>query len=237
VKSNYAQQLLVLLTQDASLDEIREEKFLISQIKEHQSALAARQEPIIDTALRRLSSCRLCASSSLRRCPQSLTQWHKAQKLLESWLKHDKNINLEDIIKLNFLLSASPKAGFRTTNIYTSMVKHVDPGELEAMMDYFFAFFQKSKSKGSLYQAFVCRYWICSIHPFADANGRTSQLVADYILLQNNMLPQAYFSLLEALIIADPLKKSYMTPHQAFKKFAQTIINAYLIIAPSAGEK
>lgn len=228
--SAYAQQLLSLLTKKSSLFEAKEEQFLISKIEKQQSLLEARQEPLKIAALRHLNAGRLLTSRSLRSCHQSMTKWQRAQKHIENWLEYNKKITLEDIINLNNLLSASQSVGFRKRDIYTPMIKHVEPRDLDAIMQYFYAFFQKSSSQGGIKQAFVCRYWICSIHPFADANGRTSQLMADYILLQNGFVPQAYVSLLESLIIADPINKSYMTPHQAFKKFAYSIINAYDIL-------
>lgn len=173
---------------------------------------------------------RASVSNSLLKSYESITRWNQAQRLILTWIESNKVVSLPDLIQLNTVISGGKNSSWRTVDIYTTRVKHIEPKFLDKIMQDFWQYFESVfVEQHIIYAAFVCRYWILSIHPFLEANGRTSQLFADYFLLKHGYLPQAFTSKLEAFIIGDPDTKPYNTFHEGFRRFCQTIINAYKI--------
>lgn len=229
------QRLLTLLTSEAESYELLEQKGLVAKIEQYRQSLLERASLVTAESLQHLTAMRASVSRSLQKSQDAIQRWNEAQALLYHWLTINREVDINALINLNTVLSGLYKPGWREVDIYTVLVKHVNVQEIEPLMQVFIEHLNTTLvNKGGLYAAFICRYWILSIHPFADANGRTSQLSADYLLLKHGYLPQAFSSSLEALMIGDPEKKSYMNPHRAFKRFAHTIFNAYELVTAYA---
>lgn len=226
------QRLFDFLDQKASLQQKKEELRRIKVIDKARRILAdtnTKEVPldVLDCLQRR----RAALSNTLYRSLAALDRWNYAQTMLKQWLEVEKPIGLQEICLLNGRLVGTKVSSYRCSDVFTTQVKHIAVSSVDKMMSLFLKKLDRSqKEDHPLYTAFIARYWILSIHPFSDANGRTSQLLADYILLSHGYLPQAFSSILEANLIGDPDKKSFMTPHEGFKRFSQTIINAYFIL-------
>lgn len=227
--SPYCHKLFHFLAGDTSHDEKAHEQDWIAHIDEHRRGLDMSNlfRPTIDFLQQRRAS----ISCSLMRSTRAVLQWNAGQALVNQWLKAGRSLTLDDVMALNKVVAGTPHIGLRSCDMYTTLVRHVAPHELRTMMRAFFSHLTTTiSSKHALYAAFVCRYWLLSIHPFFEANGRTSQLLADYFLLEQGYPPQAFYSKLEGNLIGEPEAKPYMTPHEAFRRFCQTVLNAYKIL-------
>lgn len=223
------QGLYKFLAAVSCAEDAQKEQQWISEIEQRQRMFSSSEATISSESLKRLGQSRVSISRSLLRCPSAQKSWHDANTLIHYWLLHDKNFTLEDLVYLNAVLCNNKNPEWRKDIIYTCGVKHIDACEIEIIMQKFFKHLN-SHNNNYLYKAFMCRYWIVSIHPFAEANGRTSQLLADYFLLKQGYPPQAFRSMVEALIVGHPVYRPYMTPYRAFKRFTQTVLNAYDIL-------
>lgn len=228
--SSPALELWNFLTKDSSAQERIVEQAWVHNIESSRDALLSSSKNL-SQAIALLSMFRGRKSNSLLRSPKAISRWNQAQILLHQWISEERAVSLSDVQHLNSLLSGSEKTQWRKVNIFTTQVKHIAPEDLDVMMTAFWNHLKTVRAElHPLYEAFSCRYWILSIHPFEDANGRTSQLLADFFLLKEGFLPQVFLSHYEGNLIGDPHKKSFLTPHEAFKRFCHTILNAYQIM-------
>ena len=201
---------------------------LIEVVNKKRSLLSS--SLLTSSTIELLQKYRAFASNTLFQSFEALNKWNNAQKIVHDWLVEDKYLSLNDMLFLNATLSSHGLMGWRKTPIYTFNNQHPHEDDLESLMQEFYNYLNKSLSNWhSLYTAFICRYWLVSIHPFAEGNGRTSQLIADYYLLKHGFLPQVFLKKTESLIAASP-KKDFMNPQRAFRKFIQTILNAYDLV-------
>lgn len=224
-----SQRLFEFLASEPSAQDARNEELLLTEIDEQRERTS--MASLTATSFIRLNHSRVSVSQSILKNPDALKKWNEGQALIHKWLLSDRAVGMSDLIELNALLSASPSKGWRERDIYTLGVKHIDAQEIDAVMQALFSqVILNAQKKHLLYVAFAFRYWIVSIHPFADGNGRSSQLFADYILLKHGYLPQAFCSMLEHLIIGHHEYRPYMNPHHAFGIFSKTILNAYQIV-------
>ncbi|MCA9508941.1 MAG: Fic family protein [Myxococcales bacterium] len=213
------------LMSDVSKESLRADELLVLQRRKNM--FTKNERNITHEFIACLNTYRTHASNTLRRSQSAMMQWVNAQLLLNDWLLKEKIPALGDLLHLNAMLTGKNKIFFRTQDIFTFGVKHPSPAELSTLMSRFFLWLNEALVKDPIYAAFMCRYFIVSVHPFSDANGRTSQLMADYFLLRNNYLPQIFFSRLEKLVVGNHETRSYMNPKRAFQRFIQTIVNAY----------
>jgi hypothetical protein len=72
---------------------------------------------------------------------------------------------------------------------------------------------------------------LVSIHPFANANGRTSRFVADMILRRYRILPSAWE---KEEIPVFPVGKKGATPSEAVAQMLEGLERSYKIVAPGA---
>lgn len=173
-----------------------------------------------------LQTHRLKYSNSIIKKKDDLNNWNDAQYLLHSYLINKKNINFDDALNINYILTKNKKI-IRTEAIYTAAGEHTKPQDLNYILNRLFIFIKNHKIH-NIYKAFLCRYFLLSIHPFTEANGRTSQLIADYYLLQDGFLPQTFIKKSEILMAST--KTNNLKISKAFKIFTTTILNSYEII-------
>ena len=222
-----SRELLQFLSKAPDLEEERAQRRWICEINQYR-AITSVNKLASHPNLQAFQKIRTSQSRSLSGCPKANINFLLAHKVISLWMRKDHILDASALIKLNNTLTGQCHKTFRTIPIFTALVRHIDPQDLKQIMDQFFSRLASEKSsKEPLYQAFLYRYWLLSIHPFCEANGRTSQLVADYILLKNGYLPQAFLSPLDIALIGHPTARSYMTPHEAFRRFLATIKNAY----------
>ena len=69
--------------------------------------------------------------------------------------------------------------------------------EIERLMGEFIDWFYSGEPQGwdSVIRAIVAHFFVVSIHPFGDGNGRTSRAVESYLLYQARVNPRGFYSL------------------------------------------
>ena len=222
-----AQALWQFLSQESSPAARAEEDLWLKELEGRTVQLANAPEPSQEN-LRRLTVSRAVIANSLRNNAAAIAQWNAAQTLLDEWLVAVVTPGLKQLVSLNAMLTATEGGGWRSGSIVTTQITHPSPADLPALMDLFAERLEHLlENDHPLRAACFARYAVASIHPFADANGRSSQLFSDYILLRHGFPPQAFASQVEGFIIGDPVLKPHMTPHAALRVFCQTIRNAY----------
>lgn len=182
-------------------------------------------------ALKELQVARCFVSTTLR-SQRSIENWECAQKLVYEWIDKDFLPHSEEALcELHTkLIGGTTQSAYRSCDIYTLNNRHPRPEELRELMSAFFSFLQTSESTHCVSFAAKVRQWLVSIHPFNDANGRVSQLLADFYLLRKGYLPQSFSHLGGGMVIGIPGQKVYMTPHRAFVMFTQSVIHSYELV-------
>ena len=131
--------------------------------------------------------------------------WQNGEKLLQKWIDDKKRqLTVEDLVELNNTVrnhSGDFKArGIRTTEAGVGlsyaksyfMPEHI-PNELTSYLEWLNKELSSGKTNPVLVTAKAFQ-WLISIHPFNDGNGRTTRLLADYIL-RTNQLPAGNYSI------------------------------------------
>lgn len=115
------------------------------------------------------------------------------KKVFFQMLDHDKNLNLQIILKWhNELMKETAKdiAGkVRTHNVLISQSKFKPPIhlELEFLLKEFFEWYKEEKNKlHPVELAALVHLKFVTTHPFTDGNGRISRLMMNFILKKNN---------------------------------------------------
>lgn len=104
-------------------------------------------------------------------------------------LKHSKDLNLQVILQWNRILLSETKpdiAGkIRNHEVAISGSKFMPPLaiELDALLNEFFDWYNKNKSKlHPVALSALVHLKFVTIHPFSDGNGRVSRLMMNFIL-------------------------------------------------------
>jgi Fic family protein len=70
-----------------------------------------------------------------------------------------------------------------------------DAGCLELEMNAFFNWFNHSNSDDPVVKAAIAHFWLVTIPPFEDGNGRIARAVADMTLARSDNSPQRFYSM------------------------------------------
>lgn len=109
-------------------------------------------------------------------------------KIISQGNELDENI-VKDIHEI--LMDNIQQGGFfRNVDVYISGAQHVppSPNDAFAQIKEFYASLSDKYDNAIVKAAYVHAEFV-KIHPFIDGNGRTSRLLMNYILIQNNYLP------------------------------------------------
>lgn len=213
----------------APCTEEREHLFaLIAELDTLQSHLDL-QTGFDPTQIQKLQVARTFSSATLSDSQPALEAWDAGQRLIEAWIEEDKQISLNDLIHLNQLLTGDT-SGLRTVPIYTGNGSYPRPEELHELLDYFITTVLANSDIHPLLFASQARQWLVSIHPFNNANGRTSQLLADLFLLKAGYLPLTFTSKLDTLVASLSVNSIALTPYIATIKFLNCVKHSYYIL-------
>jgi Fic/DOC family len=128
-----------------------------------------------------------------------LQSWQNGDKLLNKWIDDKKrHITVEDLVELNNTIRNHPgdimARGIRTCEVSVGPHRHKSyfkpeyiSEELKLCLEWLNEELSSGKANPILVTAKAYQ-WLISIHPFTDGNGRTTRLLADYIL-KTNQLP------------------------------------------------
>lgn len=180
--------------------------------------------------LQRLSPYRLRSSGSLK--SGKLQGWVKANSYVSQKVLQEKKPTRDDILNINALMRETPEeASIRTTDIFIGPHKACAPEQLPFFLAYFYEnILPTEKHPHPLLAAALCRYWLVSLHPFKDGNGRTSVMICDWLLLSSNYLPLSLERQLDALIATFQDGRTHATPAQAVIKSLKSALHSYQVV-------
>jgi prophage maintenance system killer protein len=151
------------------------------------------------TGSKRLSEFRVISSGTIQK------QGHHLWSLANLYITDKVNLGLAptwiDICEVNKILDPDHKGCIRTCEVYIGNHQACEVKELNNYLNRFTKDILINKNlQNPLLWASKVRYWLVTLHPFIDANGRTSNLICDWILALNGFLPISYNSKVDSLI-------------------------------------
>lgn len=173
---------------------------LLAEVDARALALAELDPTSIDADA--LTRARIATSSTLARkgthaletTRREAEAWARANAYVVTALANEVGVSLDGIRHVAALVAgtASP-APYRTTTVFLDAHECVPVEEIEpllAPMTNLVAL--RTREDGALVGAALLYQWLATVHPFADGNGRTSRLAADWLLGQEGFLPISY---------------------------------------------
>lgn len=173
---------------------------------------------------------------SILRVSSSTSNSSQSQKSLESWNKAQSHIfsnmnslfDFEFIKEINLILTGNQEVE-RNQNIFAGGASFMSNEDKDKELVHLREnILPKLSTLHPIVASTALRYWIVSLHPFKDGNGRTSQSLADALLLMNNFPPlyfknphQASFAFIpeyrEDFTFNDALQSSFFGLGNAFR--------------------
>lgn len=214
------------LRQPFSQDETLEIARLEDEIHQEQKRLMALASEVVGEGIQKMSALRLKASSTLLR--GDYTSWLEANAFIQSKTQDQQSPTWVDVCKLNSFFIYSKGPVVRTQEIYTGHLQACPQAELEiVLLSFQQNILNSHKDYSVLVHAALCQYWLVSIHPFLDGNGRTSILLSDWLLTMNGYLPQSFTSKLDAIVMYIPGRVKKMTPGLSVIRILQNVLQSY----------
>lgn len=171
-----------------------------------------------------LAAWRLLASNSLRaKGSTGRAGWDAANAVLATTLEREEAPCFAVATRFHEALRAAD-SGLRTSDIFAADERYLDASDVAeevGALDVALA-----SARDGLEAAFRAYVGVVTIHPFANGNGRTARLLADYILMKDAWLPLCFAS-----PIASHVARTHggppRDPATAFAVFAEGVANAY----------
>lgn len=184
----------------------------------------------------RLSPYRLKSSGTLKR--GRVESWQQANVYVAEKIQSGSQPTWNDILKINALLRGEDAVAIREEAIYVSSREAFPVAQLSAAIEVFTSeILVLSNHENPFAAAALCQYWLVSLHPFTDANGRTAVLLADWILGLHGYLPLSFATKLDAMIAVLSDERESATPAGAILKLLNNIQHSYLLILGPGSEQ
>ena len=213
------------LRQPFSSDEQLKIAELENEIHQQQQRLTALTDEVVAKGVQQMSALRLKASGTLQR--GDCAGWIEANTFIQAQIEKKVKPSWICVSHLNSVLT-SHGGKIREQEIYTGHLQACPQDELENSL---ISFQENILSAESQYSALthsaLCQYWLVSIHPFLDGNGRTSILLTDWLLTMNGYLPQSFTSKLDAIVMYIPGRVKKMTPGLSVIRILQNVLQSY----------
>ncbi len=195
-------------------------------------------------AFAKLQQARTCGSGTLTSknnvAKRAADNWSHCDAMIREKALRNEPLRSEDICLINTLLNKSDDGGKLRTDCEITAggaltLSYLPPSQVEQSFNQFCEILDdgiQACAAGKenpitvaawAYQALV------SIHPFSDANGRTSRLVADYILQRSGLPPMALEDNVDVAVFALDANKT-ISPAQAFEIVFEGVKNSYRIL-------
>ncbi|NRA66552.1 MAG: Fic family protein [Pseudobacteriovorax sp.] len=175
---------------------------------------------------------RILASNSLRSGKQS-EGWDAASQYLAKQVGDGNKPSLASVEQVNCLLSGKPPK-LRDFPIFTANEEYVSPQFVPELWELLGDKLSDERTH-PLFQSFYAYLAIVTIHPFANANGRTARLIADWLLLMDGWLPLTFPSPI-ASHVAQTIGGVRRDVTQSFKTFVAAVSHSYDLAGPTNGE-
>jgi prophage maintenance system killer protein len=148
---------------------------------------------------KRISEFRTTSSSTIKKEGNDL--WLKANLYITKKVELDIAPTWNDIVEINKILDQKNQGKLRTCEIYIGNHQACTASDLNDLLSTFTQeILSNNKKLHPLMWANEVRYWLVTLHPFIDGNGRTSNLLCDWILALNGYLPISHSTKLESFI-------------------------------------
>lgn len=222
--------LTAVLWETALIKSDSEIQNLISQIESLRIACEDLSVEHWNVGLQRLAPMRIRSSGTLKK--GDLEPWVQANNFISDSIRSQNKIDWSEILKINSILTGRPVPELiRTQDIYLGAWSAAPFADLPEMIE---RYTQKNLSPVSdnhiLVTAALAHYSLVSIHPFWDANGRTSVMTADWILTKNGFLPQSFESQRDAMVGYLEGKLATASPAKAVLKILRNVQRSYLTV-------
>lgn len=180
----------------------------------------------------RLAPYRLKSSGTLKR--GHVESWQRANTYVAEKIQAGAKPTWDDLLKINALLQGQDAVTIREEAIYIGPREAFPVAQLSAAVGVFTSeILNISNHENHFIAAALCQYWLVSLHPFTDANGRTAVLLADWILGLHGCLPLSFSTKLDAVIAVLSDERESATPAGAILKLLNNIQHSYrLVLGP-----
>jgi len=211
-----------------TLEESRAIEELIRQIEEARKKVESSDFPDWQQRLEKMAHLRIRSSNTLKRGDRD--SWVQANAFVEERVRNREWPTWSAICQINGLLRSQPSDQVvRETRIFIGHLEATPPDRLKEHIDFFSEMIlpKEKRKEHPLAIAALIQYWLVSIHPFKDANGRTAVLIADWLNLYFNYFPQAFEMQLDAVIGHFSNKATVGTPARAVFKVLKNNLHSY----------
>lgn len=186
-------------------------------------------EETLRAQLHKLSVLRLSSSQTNgTQSPEALERWNNTQMFIHS--TSSSLLDYDFIKKINGLLTGN-ETPERSQDIFAGGASFLSNQEKDIELEYF-----KSKILPELIDhhpivaSTAIRYWIVSLHPFKDGNGRTSQSLGDALLLKNQFPPLFFKNPHQGSFAYIPKHRENFTFNDALQSSFVGLNNAFNLI-------
>lgn len=177
----------------------------------------------------RLAPYRLKSSGTLKR--GRVESWQRANIFVAEKIQAGAQPTWKDVLKINALLQGEESVTIREEAIYISSREAFPVDQLSAAIEVFTSeILTISNHENPFVAAALCQFWLVSLHPFTDANGRTAVLLADWILGLHGYLPLSFATKLDAMIAVLSDERESATPAGAILKLLNNIQQSYRVV-------
>lgn len=213
-----------LLDRPVSADEEERIQKLLGQVNQLRQKCEALSLQDLQNGLARLAPLRLRASSTLKR--GEIKSWQRANEYVAGKIRAQELPNVQSILEVNECLRDLSAGGIRHQPIYVGTQQACPVDELMESLHRLEGDIL-GEVQEPLRQAALAQYWLVSLHPFEDANGRTAVLLADWILGLGGYLPMSFESKLDALVGIFENQRASATPGAAIIKLLINVHRSY----------
>ncbi|MEK2646413.1 Fic family protein [Bdellovibrio sp. BCCA] len=214
---------------DSESAEIQKQLDILEELRQKTEDLPAEKW---QEGLLRLAPFRLKSSGTLKK--GDVESWQQANIYVAQKIQTDQLPSWEDIMQINALLLGKPQGTLREKRIFLGPIEACPLEDLENALDGFKEILNLKSDSNPLIQAALCQYWLVSIHPFDDANGRTSVLLTDWILGAHGYLPMSFATKLDAIVASLSDGRASATPGNAILKLINNVQRSYRLILNEA---
>ena len=174
----------------------------IEYARNNTSLLSVEQRATLARSEAEIDALRAGPSNTSRADSLALERWHDAAQRVRTWADAGEPLTLDRIKEINQVLeTGTPNEAFagqlRQVDVSaggTATRMYLPSTHVEAEMAEFCRWYNANQGTMNPVQLAAQSYQrLISIHPFRDANGRTTRLTMDYIL-RSNGIPEAVFA-------------------------------------------
>ena len=222
-------EFIARLSRNISAEEsarIQEQKNVLQELLQKTEGLSLEQW---EEGLARLAPYRLRASSTLKK--GELETWQKANLFISEKIQNAEAPSWEHLLSINALLLGESTGRIRGEKIFIGPIEACPPEELSEALEYFKKNILNPETHSDVFHmAALAQYWLVSLHPFANGNGRTAVLLADWILNSHGLLPMSFETKLDAIIATLSDGRAHATPANAVLKLLQNVQRSYRLV-------